>query len=136
MAKTTWNCSKIIMVNDKSLTHQNCTHEKIRKRLTSDNSCHYLKKEILFSCFLQKKKKKSLKHYKQHFFLFYFMGVKLDLTLREKHRLRVFENRVLRRIFGPKRDDVRENGEDYITKSFMLCIPHQISLGHLRQEKL
>jgi hypothetical protein len=26
------------------------------------------------------------------------------LTLREKHRLRVFENRVLRRIFGPKRD--------------------------------
>jgi hypothetical protein len=30
-----------------------------------------------------------------------------SLTLREKHRLRVFENRVLRRIFGPKRDEVR-----------------------------
>jgi hypothetical protein len=30
----------------------------------------------------------------------------LVLTLREEHRLRVFENRVLRRIFGPKRDDV------------------------------
>jgi hypothetical protein len=30
----------------------------------------------------------------------------LSLTLREKHRLRVFENRVLRRIFGPKRDEV------------------------------
>jgi hypothetical protein len=29
--------------------------------------------------------------------------------LRKGHRLRVFENRVLRRIFGPKRDDV--NGE-------------------------
>jgi hypothetical protein len=28
------------------------------------------------------------------------------LTLREKHRLRMFENRVLRRIFGPKRDEV------------------------------
>jgi hypothetical protein len=27
-----------------------------------------------------------------------------SLTLREEHRLRVFENRVLRRIFGPKRD--------------------------------
>jgi hypothetical protein len=27
-------------------------------------------------------------------------------TLREEHRLRVFENRVLRRIFGPKRDHV------------------------------
>jgi hypothetical protein len=28
------------------------------------------------------------------------------LTLREEHRLRVFENRVLRRILGPKRDEV------------------------------
>ena len=29
-----------------------------------------------------------------------------SLILREGHRLRVFENRVLRRIFGPKRDEV------------------------------
>jgi hypothetical protein len=29
-----------------------------------------------------------------------------SLTIREEHRLRVFENRVLRRIFGPKRDEV------------------------------
>jgi hypothetical protein len=29
-----------------------------------------------------------------------------SLTLREEHRLRVFENRVLRRIFGPKKDEV------------------------------
>jgi hypothetical protein len=29
-----------------------------------------------------------------------------SLTLREDHRLRVFENRVLRRIFGPKMDEV------------------------------
>jgi hypothetical protein len=29
-----------------------------------------------------------------------------SLTLREEHRLMVFENRVLRRIFGPKRDEV------------------------------
>jgi hypothetical protein len=29
-----------------------------------------------------------------------------SLTLREEHKLRVFENRVLRRIFGPKRDEV------------------------------
>jgi hypothetical protein len=30
----------------------------------------------------------------------------LSLTLREEHRLRVFENRVLRTIFGPRRDEV------------------------------
>jgi hypothetical protein len=29
-----------------------------------------------------------------------------SLTLREEHRLRVFENKVVRRIFGPKRDEV------------------------------
>jgi hypothetical protein len=34
------------------------------------------------------------------------MGVKLGLTLREEHRLGVFENRVLRRIFGSKRDEM------------------------------
>jgi hypothetical protein len=31
-----------------------------------------------------------------------------SLTLTEEHRLRVFENRVLRRIFGPKMDEVTE----------------------------
>ena len=30
-----------------------------------------------------------------------------SLTVREEDRLRVFENKVLRRVFGPKRDDVR-----------------------------
>jgi hypothetical protein len=30
----------------------------------------------------------------------------LSLTLREEHTLRVFENRVLRRIFGPKKEEV------------------------------
>jgi hypothetical protein len=37
------------------------------------------------------------------------MGVNLLLSLREEHRLRVFENRVLRRIFGPKREKVAGN---------------------------
>ena len=41
-----------------------------------------------------------------------------SLTLRKEGRLRVFENRVLRRIFGPKRDEVTEqaNEENYIMK--------------------
>jgi hypothetical protein len=32
-----------------------------------------------------------------------------SLTLREEHRLRVFENRVLRKIFGPKEEEVTKN---------------------------
>jgi hypothetical protein len=50
-----------------------------------------------------------------------------SLTLREEDRVRVFENRVLRKIFGPKRDVVTGSAEDYITRSFMICTPHQKS---------
>jgi hypothetical protein len=51
----------------------------------------------------------------------------LSLTFREEHRLKVYENRVLRRIFGTKRDEVTgewrklHNGElhnFYITRYF------------------
>jgi hypothetical protein len=38
----------------------------------------------------------------------------------------VSENRVLRGIFGPKRKEV--TGENYIMRSFVICIPHQILL--------
>jgi hypothetical protein len=40
-----------------------------------------------------------------------------SLTLKEERRLRLFENRVLRRIFGPKRGEVTGNGESYIMRS-------------------
>jgi hypothetical protein len=49
-----------------------------------------------------------------------------SLTLREKHRLRVFENRVLRRIFGPKGMRWLENGENCITRSFVICTLRQV----------
>jgi hypothetical protein len=39
-------------------------------------------------------------------YFFYVTAFTWSLTLREEHRLRVFENRILRRIFGPKRDEV------------------------------
>ena len=46
-----------------------------------------------------------------------------SLTFREERRLRVFENRVLRRAFGPKRDEVTGNRENYIMRSLVICIP-------------
>jgi hypothetical protein len=39
-------------------------------------------------------------------FIYSFIPETWALTLREEHRLRVFENRVIRRIFEPKRDEV------------------------------
>jgi hypothetical protein len=49
-----------------------------------------------------------------------------SLTLREKNRLRVFQSRVLRKIFGPKRDEVAE--ELRRLHNLKLCdrTPHQI----------
>jgi hypothetical protein len=43
-----------------------------------------------------------------------------SLTLREEHRLMVFDNRALRRIFRPKRDE-QENGQSFIMRSFIIC---------------
>jgi hypothetical protein len=40
-----------------------------------------------------------------------------SLILREERGMRVFENRVQRRIFGPKRDEVTGNGGNYIMRS-------------------
>jgi hypothetical protein len=45
------------------------------------------------------------------------------LSIREEHRFRVFENRVLRRMFGPRSEE-QENGENYITRSFLICTIH------------
>jgi hypothetical protein len=52
----------------------------------------------------------------------------MSLALREEHRLRVFENRVLRRIFGPKREEDgswRKLHDDELRS----CILHLILLG-------
>jgi hypothetical protein len=72
------------------------------------------------------------------------------LTLREEHRLRVFENRVLRRMFGPKSDEVtggrrklrNEEPHDFnsspsiirITKSRrMRWVGHEARIGEKRK---
>jgi hypothetical protein len=52
-----------------------------------------------------------------------------SFTLREEHRLRVFENRVLRRIFGPKRDEGQKVGENCIMRSCIVCTLRPVLLG-------
>jgi hypothetical protein len=36
---------------------------------------------------------------------------------------------MLKRIFGPKRDEVRKSGEKYIVRRLMICTPHPILFG-------
>ena len=52
-----------------------------------------------------------------------------SVTLREERRLRVFENRVLMRVFESKRDEVTGNGENCIKKSLEIFTPYRILSG-------
>jgi hypothetical protein len=53
-----------------------------------------------------------------------------SLTLREEHRLRVFENRVQRRIFGPEWDEVTEGGRKWNNEELhnLYSLPHIIRM--------
>jgi hypothetical protein len=86
-----------------ALTGQNCIQEEIRSRLNSGNACYHAVQIFLSSRLLSRNVK--IKIYKTIILPVVLYGCETwSLTLREEHRLRVFENRVLRRIFGPKRD--------------------------------
>jgi hypothetical protein len=47
----------------------------------------------------------------------------------EERRLREFEKRVLRRIFGPKRDGLTGEWRKLHNRSLMICIAHPILFG-------
>jgi hypothetical protein len=51
-----------------------------------------------------------------------------SLTVREEYWLRIFENRVRRRIFGSTREGWQEGGEYCIIKNLISCTLHQILL--------
>ena len=49
-----------------------------------------------------------------------------SLTLREECRLKVSENKILRRIFGPKRDENGEWRRLHTMRNFVVCTVHLI----------
>jgi hypothetical protein len=80
-------------------------HEEIRSKLNSGNACYHAVQNLPSSRLLSKIVK--VKIYKAVVSPIVLYGYETwSLTLREEHRLKVFENRVLNRIFGPKRDEV------------------------------
>ena len=89
------------------MTNKNYIQEEIKCRLKAGNSCYYSVQTLLSSRFLSKNLK--IKIYKTIIEPVVLYGCETwSLTLREECRLRVFENRILRRIFGPKGDENRE----------------------------
>jgi hypothetical protein len=80
-------------------------HEEIKSRLNSGNACYHSVQNLLFSRLPSRNLK--VKIYKTIILPVVLYGCETwSLTLREWHRLTVSENRVLRGIFGPKRDEV------------------------------
>jgi hypothetical protein len=92
------------------------------------NACYYSVQNLLFCRLLSKNLK--IKIYRTIIFPLVFYGCEAwSLTLRDERRLKLFENRVLRGIFGPKRDEVTGNGENYTMKSLKICTPYPILYG-------
>jgi hypothetical protein len=79
--------------------------EEIKRRLNSGNACYHSVQNLLSSRLLSKNVKVRI--CKTIILPVVLCGSETwSLRVREEHKLGVFENRVLRRIFGPKRDGV------------------------------
>jgi hypothetical protein len=101
-----------------TVTNKNLIEEEIKRRLNSGNACYHSVQNLLYSRLLPKNLK--IRIYKTIIFPVVLYGCQTwPLTLKEEHRLRVFENRVLSRIFEPKRDKVTEGAGNWITRSFV-----------------
>jgi hypothetical protein len=87
-----------------TLTSQNDSHDEIKSRLNPGYACCYSVQNLLSSRFISRTLK--IKIYKTVILPVLMYGCETwSLTLREEQRLRVCENRVLRRIFGPEREE-------------------------------
>jgi hypothetical protein len=87
-----------------STKNQNSIQEEIKNKLKSGNVCYHGVKYLLSSSLLCRKL--QIKIYRTTIFPVSYECETWSLTLREEHRLRVFENRVQKRICGPKKDVV------------------------------
>jgi len=107
------------------ITNQNPIQEESKSRLKSGNACYYSVQNLLPSSLLSKNLK--IKIYRTIILPIVLYGCETwSLTLREEHRLKVFENRVLRRVFGPRRNEVtgewRKLHNDYLNDLY--CSPN------------
>jgi hypothetical protein len=86
-----------------TVTNRNSIHEEIKKRLKLGNACYHSVQNLLSYRLLSKNTK--IRVYRTIILPVVLYGCETwSVTLGEEQRLMVFENRVLRRIFGPKRD--------------------------------
>jgi hypothetical protein len=88
-----------------TITNRNLIQEEIKRRLNSGNACYHSVQNLMSSRLLSKNVKIGI--HKSIILPVVLYGCEnWSLILREKHKLREFENRVLRKIFRPKRTEV------------------------------
>ncbi|KAJ4434159.1 hypothetical protein ANN_16479 [Periplaneta americana] len=88
-----------------TVTNINNTREEIKRRINMGNACYYSVEKLLSSSLLSKNLKVRI--YKTVILPVVLYGCETwTLILREEQRLRMFENKILRKIFGAKRDEV------------------------------
>jgi len=58
-----------------------------------------------------------------------------NVLLREEHMMRVFENRVLRKLFGTERDEVIGEWRRLNSEDLMICAPHQMLFRRSNEEE-
>ena len=88
-----------------NLTNENSIPEEFKSRLKSGNACYHSVQNLLSSRLLSKNL--NIRIYRNIILPVVLYGCETWwLTLREVRKLKVFENMVLRRIFGPRRDEV------------------------------
>ena len=86
-----------------TVTNTNDIREDIKRRINMGDACYYSLEKMLSSRLLSKKLKVNT--YKAIILPVVLYGCETrSLTLREEHRLRLFENKVLTKIFGAKKD--------------------------------
>jgi len=109
----------------KPLTNQNSIQKEIQSWWKSGNACYDSVHNLLSSSLLSKNV--QIKTNRTIILPTVLYGYETwPLTLREELKLRVFENRVLKSIFGRKGNEVSGNGVNYIMSSLVICTPHQI----------
>jgi hypothetical protein len=86
------------------VTNEYCIHEEIKSRLNSGNACHHAVQNLL--SFLLLSNNVKTKMYKNMLPVVSYGCETWSLTLKEKHGLRVFGNRVLGKIYGSKSGEV------------------------------
>jgi len=117
-----------------TLPNENSIQEEIKSRLKTGNACYHLVQNRLSSSLISRNLK--IKIHKTIILPVVLYGCETwSFTLRGEHRLRVYENRVLRRVLKPKRDEVRREWRELHNEELndLYSLPNIVRVVKLRR---